>query len=83
MGQPFNNARHNPTSQAVYGLIKGETYSPDIDDRSPLSLCTFGLVISDQYSNCGPAITTGYSACPGVTTGYSMVAGVTTSWGLK
>lgn len=84
MGQPLNNARHNAVSQADFGLHKGQTYSPDIDDRAPLSLLTFGLAISDQYSNCGPAVTTNFSTCPGVSTSYSACAsGTSITWGLS
>ena len=80
MGQPLNNARHNPTAQAVGGLVKGQVYGIDIDDRAPLSLLTFGFLISDQYSNCGPAITTNFSACPTVATSFSACPSVSTIW---
>lgn len=81
MGQPFNNVRFNAFCLGTYGLFKGASlYSLDVDDRTPLGLLSFGLVISDEYSDCTGTITTSYSACPVVVSSFSACPTVATSW---
>lgn len=72
MGHPFNNVRFGPFSQATYGLFKGASLTTlQVFEGTPLGLMTFGFLISDEYSDCGPTVTTSFSACPAVATSWT------------